>query len=155
MQPITDAQWAEAGATGKNLGFQFDEPVIFSTLSIAAQKGIQCHGCGRCCYSTTVTVSIPEARVIAKHLGMSFKEFMKEHIVREPTSQYGYAFRTVPCQFLVDNRCTIYEVRPSVCRNFPFLSRGPDAIPNMIYIPGTCLAAREAWDKLAEVIGVK
>jgi Fe-S-cluster containining protein len=97
-----------------------------------------------------------EARAIAKYLSMSFKEFMKEHIVRESNSQYGFVFKTTaPCAFLVDKKCTIYEVRPSVCRNYPFLTRGPNAMPNTIYVPGSCEAAREAWNRLVSVVGVK
>ena len=154
MDPITDEMWD--ALDGRNVGFQCDTPTIYSTFSIAAQRGLQCTGCGNCCRTTAVvTVSIPQIRLIAKHLGMSPKAFMKEYIKREPNSQYGYAFKAVPCPFLVDNKCTIYDLRPSVCRNYPFLSRGPDAMPDTIYIPGTCEAARDAWNRLVSAVGVE
>ena len=34
-----------------------------------------------------------------------------------------YITRELPCPFLKDNLCTIYDVRPSVCAGYPHLHR--------------------------------
>jgi Fe-S-cluster containining protein len=38
--------------------------------------------------------------------------------------EHDYVFRQQPCPFLgVDNYCSIYEVRPKACREYPHTDR--------------------------------
>ena len=55
---------------------------------------------------------------IAKHLGVEPEEFAAKHLEKDEFGEL--LLKTVPCPFLgSDNRCTIYEVRPQDCRDFP------------------------------------
>ena len=56
---------------------------------------------------------------IAGHLGMETDRFIESYL--EPDDEDGtYRARQKPCPFLGDdNLCTIYDVRPAVCREYP------------------------------------
>ena len=50
---------------------------------------------------------------------MTAQEFVDAYVSPEHKNDV-YTFRQKPCPFLgVDNRCTIYEVRPDCCREYP------------------------------------
>jgi Fe-S-cluster containining protein len=50
------------------------------------------------------------------------REDVKEKYIEE--SQQGNCFiNTIPCHFLADNKCTIYENRFTECRDFPHLHK--------------------------------
>ena len=73
----------------------------------------ECSGCGNCC-SNILPVSSREIRVIEKYI-------RKKHI----KAQVRWAPTAVPtvdmiCPFRDEknSRCTIYEVRPAICREF-------------------------------------
>lgn len=86
-------------------------------------KGLQfqCHRCGNCCTfpGGAVYASKGEFRKIAKHLGISFEQFLEQYT--EEIDGY-VSLKSVPegpCIFY-DHGCSIYEVRPIQCRTFPF-----------------------------------
>jgi len=56
---------------------------------------------------------------IARHFDMDTDEFVKTYL--EPDEEDGpYKVRGKPCPFLGDDdRCGIYDVRPTVCREYP------------------------------------
>ena len=62
---------------------------------------------------------------ISKHLGMTAAAFKKKWIKQEDPEEDGtpgdLVNITQPCQFLnlEDNKCSIYEVRPADCSQFP------------------------------------
>jgi Fe-S-cluster containining protein len=46
-------------------------------------------------------------------------DFIEKYLVLDPEGDY--VVKTKPCPFLaIDNRCSIYEMRPSDCRRFPY-----------------------------------
>jgi len=66
-------------------------------------------GCADCC-RMNVTISDLEARQIAAHTGRTVAKLTAS--VEHPIDTY----RGVACPFLVDERCSIYDQRPRVCR---------------------------------------
>lgn len=64
-------------------------------------------GCTHCCH-IPVTVTAAEAVLIGKATGVA--------PVQHPASEAVDASYENPCPFLVDSRCSIYAVRPTVCR---------------------------------------
>lgn len=83
--------------------------------------GIDCTTCGNCCKSLVINVTQEEVGMLAYHLHLS-KEVTKEQYIEE--SLAGNCFiNTVPCHFLADNKCTIYEARFTECRDFPHLHK--------------------------------
>ena len=97
------------------MDFEFPEDVRFV-----------CEKCGRCCGDTEDTVRHvlllkTEAEKISEQTSLDIHEFAQEVYGFEP---YIYEMKkTEPdgkCFFLKDNRCTIYEIRPIICRFYPF-----------------------------------
>jgi Fe-S-cluster containining protein len=82
----------------------------------------KCTGCGQCCTGSPgyVWVNEKEIEAIANHLNISKDEFMKTH-VRHVDGKYSLKEKSkYDCIFLKDNRCTIYSVRPTQCKTFPW-----------------------------------
>ncbi len=79
---------------------------------------VDCLQCANCCKSTPAMVTRPDAKRIAKHLGLSSKAFIKKYLLEDYDG--SLMINGVPCTFLnVDNTCQIYEVRPEACREYP------------------------------------
>ena len=82
-----------------------------------------CTQCGKCCAGApgTVFMNAAESERLARHLGLPVEQFLAEyaypveggHSLRETGENYA-------CILFRDERCTVYEVRPSQCRTFPF-----------------------------------
>ena len=67
-----------------------------------------------------VEVSPTDIRRLAKHLGLTVREFEAKHIV-EKTRKKEKLIKSadVTCQFLGENRrCTVYSARPRDCRGY-------------------------------------
>ena len=99
----------------------------------------QCLGCGRCCRGEpgAIYFTTPEAERVAEYLGISLMELRRKFV----TMRWGQpSFRERPngdCVFYspAEARCSIYPVRPTQCRMFPFWPE--------------FLQSREAWDAYA------
>jgi Fe-S-cluster containining protein len=72
----------------------------------------------------TPTFSKSDVVRIAKHLEMTPKDFMQKWLHKEKKSG-DWVNTTQPCQFLVDNKCSIYDVRPKDCAEFPHHNKKP------------------------------
>jgi len=78
-------------------------------------KYVPCRaGCCHCCHYN-VTISEVETAYVEKHVGITREAFLGARFDR-----HG-----LPCPFLKDCRCAIYEYRPYVCRRFVTLAEGP------------------------------
>ncbi len=87
-----------------------------------------CFNCdGNCCRGESgyIWVTPSEISEISNFLGLDESEF-REHRLRKVKYRYSLKEREVAdeyeCEFFdeTQKRCTIYEVRPSQCRTFPF-----------------------------------
>jgi Fe-S-cluster containining protein len=83
-------------------------------------------GCAWCCHKVVGT-TVPEVLRIVTHLQQSLSavelQEANERVARlheqRKTLQARGRFRTsLPCALLVDNRCSVYPVRPLTCRGF-------------------------------------
>ena len=83
-----------------------------------AFEQVDCLGCANCCKTMSPRVTERDARRISKVLGMSVKAFIHQYLERD--EEGDYLMQGSPCPFLgTDNKCLIYEDRPSACANFP------------------------------------
>ena len=76
-----------------------------------------CNKCARCCEYFTFEISGDNKQWISEL--KKFFEFTRPElasIIEEP-NLFALQFKT-PCKFLKDKRCSIYEKRPEICRNF-------------------------------------
>ena len=79
-------------------------------------------GCFFCCY-LPVDVLAPEAFRIAAHLKQTRSPGELADLVCRLGAYGQQGFGARPCVFLADGRCSIYEVRPMVCRGYNSLSK--------------------------------
>lgn len=85
----------------------------------------ECTGCGRCCFGSDdnfVRIDDTEAEQIRTYLGLSKAWFRRRYQVPlDSDRRQGIRLRGGRCIFLDDDlRCSIYAVRPTQCRTYPF-----------------------------------
>jgi Fe-S-cluster containining protein len=78
---------------------------------------IDCTSCGNCCKSLMINVTEQEADLLANHLQQSRENFDALYIERG--SSGTMLINKIPCHFLQDNKCTVYEYRFEGCKEFP------------------------------------
>jgi Fe-S-cluster containining protein len=76
-------------------------------------------GCNYCCKDERITLTEKEAVLAVKHMEAQLDAEQKARIVASilastPTSDQA----SVPCAFLIDERCSIYTSRPLACRSY-------------------------------------
>ena len=77
-----------------------------------------CLTCANCCKTTGPLFTDGDIERIARHLNMRPGSFTETYLRIDEDGDY--VLRSVPCTFLgEDNRCSIYDVRPKACREYP------------------------------------
>jgi len=80
---------------------------------------ILCDKCGTCCrVCHPIRLEVEDIGRIASYLRIPIPSFYLEYVQVEGESFYIKG--TKPCRFLRGNLCSIYPVRPLVCRYYPF-----------------------------------
>jgi Fe-S-cluster containining protein len=80
---------------------------------------IDCTRCANCCKSAAVSLDDADVERIAAQLNLTTTEFIARYLTAYPT-EGRYHMQQIPCPFLGgDDRCTIYDVRPAICRSYP------------------------------------
>ncbi|UJH66634.1 YkgJ family cysteine cluster protein [Allomuricauda sp. SCSIO 65647] len=81
-----------------------------------------CLTCANCCKTTGPLFTQADIERIAKHFKMKSSTFIETYLRIDEDSDY--VLKAVPCTFLgADNYCSIYEVRPKACREYPHTNR--------------------------------
>jgi Fe-S-cluster containining protein len=81
-------------------------------LAEATKGYVPCkEGCSHCCKMAT-NITVEEAQAIAIASGRD----MVTPAVMNDDKGNAVKYLGVPCPFLIDNRCSIYHVRPFACR---------------------------------------
>ncbi|MBE7171158.1 MAG: YkgJ family cysteine cluster protein [Williamsia sp.] len=84
-----------------------------------AFEQIDCTQCANCCRNYSPRFKTPDIKRIAKSLQLKESELIEKYLRLDEDGDY--VTRSAPCPFLgADNRCTIYEQRPSDCMRFPY-----------------------------------
>ena len=81
-----------------------------------------CLSCANCCKTTGPLFTNADIDRIAKHFRLKPQKFIDTYLKLD--EENDYVLQQVPCTFLAtDNYCSIYEVRPKACREFPHTNR--------------------------------
>ena len=81
-----------------------------------------CLKCANCCKTTGPLFTDKDVSRITKHLRIKPSEFTEKYLRID--EDRGYVLQSVPCIFLgEDNYCSIYDVCPKACREFPHTDR--------------------------------
>lgn len=92
---------------------------LVSRLDQQISPRINCTDCGNCCKSLMVLINDPEADNLARHLGQSREEFDQAYL--EKGSNGLMIMNRMPCPFLSNRKCSVYEHRFEGCKEFPAL----------------------------------
>lgn len=85
-------------------------------------KRTDCLECANCCKTTGPLFTDKDIERIAKFFKLKPQQFTEQYLRLDEDNDY--VLQSVPCTFLgVDNYCSIYEVRPKACREFPHTDR--------------------------------
>lgn len=105
------------------------------------KDGVQfgCTQCGKCCTGRPgyTWVTLDEIETIAKQLNLPINDFVQRYL-RKVEGNWSLLETTenFDCIFLKDKKCSIYAVRPSQCKTFPFWQKN--------------LASKEAWEQASQ-----
>lgn len=81
-----------------------------------------CLKCANCCKTTGPLFTDKDIERISKHFKMKQQPFVDQFLRLD--EENDYVLQSVPCTFLGENNeCSIYEVRPKACREFPHTDR--------------------------------
>lgn len=112
-----------------------------------------CLQCANCCKTTGPLYTEKDIERIAKHLKMKPSDFEAKFLRTDEDNDK--VLQTLPCWFLnEDNTCSIYEVRPKACREYPHTDRKKIYQINHLMIKNTiiCPAAFSFVEKMMERI---
>ena len=83
---------------------------------------INCLDCANCCKTTGPLYTEKDIERIAKHLRMKPSDFETKYLRIDEDNDK--VLQNLPCFFLnEDNNCSIYDVRPKACREYPHTDR--------------------------------
>ncbi len=92
---------------------------LLPQLHEEAFEKIDCLTCAACCKNFSPRFKTPDIKRISKHLKMRESGFIDAYLTID--EEGDYVGKQTPCAFLgEDNYCSIYEVRPSDCKRFPY-----------------------------------
>ncbi len=130
-----------------------DMPELVKKVDATVWRDINCMECANCCKTMTPTFTKKDVKRIAEHLDMTPKDFTAKWLIKEEDGT-DMVNKIQPCQFLVNNMCSIYEVRPADCAEFPHHNKKPFDIyndtfkNNLIHCPATLTLV----DRLKKVV---
>lgn len=85
-------------------------------------ESTNCLECANCCKTTGPLFTDKDVDRIAKHFRMKSQKFIETYLRID--EENDFVLKSVPCTFLeADNYCSIYDVRPKACREFPHTDR--------------------------------
>ncbi|MFS1663877.1 YkgJ family cysteine cluster protein [Streptococcus sp. zg-JUN1979] len=115
---------------------------------------IDCTKCANCCQNLGPLFTEADIKRIAKHFKMKLGVFEETFLRLDEDGDK--VFKAMPCPFLgSDKLCTIYDVRPKACREFPHTDRKKIYQINQLTLKNTliCPAAYLFVEKLKERLG--
>nr|WP_299385841.1 YkgJ family cysteine cluster protein [Allomuricauda sp.] len=95
---------------------------VMRELHEAEFENTDCLECANCCKTTGPLFTNMDIERIARHFRLKPSQFIAQYL--KVDEENDYVLQQVPCAFLgADNYCSIYEVRPKACREFPHTDR--------------------------------
>lgn len=96
--------------------------VLMQELHDDEFKKTDCLTCANCCKTTGPLFTDKDVARISKHFRIKEQRFVETYLRVDEDNDY--VLKSVPCSFLgVDNQCSIYDIRPKACREFPHTDR--------------------------------
>lgn len=81
-----------------------------------------CLDCANCCKTTGPLFTSVDIERISKYVKLRPQQFIANYLRVDEDNDH--VLQSLPCAFLgPDNHCSIYDVRPKACREFPHTDR--------------------------------
>ena len=132
-----------------------DRPLnaLVQETTAAVWQHIDCRECANCCRVRQPVFSRAEATRIAAYLGLTLEDIRARYL-QSDADMGKYITRTLPCPFLDGTLCSIYEVRPAVCAQYPHLHRNfRSRLPQVLDNAETCPIVYNVVERLKRVLG--
>lgn len=95
---------------------------VMQALHEAEFERTDCLDCANCCKTTGPLFTNADVERISKHFRLKPQQFINRYLRIDEDNDH--ILQQVPCVFLgTDNYCSIYDVRPKACREFPHTDR--------------------------------
>lgn len=105
---------------------------------------INCIQCANCCKTISPLFIEEDIRRIAEHLGMTEADFRVKYL--QPDERGDLYLKNLSCSFLADDgRCTIYEVRPKDCVEYPHTRKKEFASRTHLHADNTLVCPAVFW----------
>lgn len=132
-----------------------DLNILMEVVEKEVWKELNCLSCANCCKVMSPTYTNADIKRISAHLEMRPKDFKEKWLYREK-KENEWMNVSQPCQFLdlKTNMCTIYEVRPADCADFPHFHKRPAKDyfyihkQNIEYCPATMLMVEKMKERI-------
>ena len=127
-------------------------------MDLAMWQETDCLSCANCCKTMSPTYTKSDLIRISAHVGMTIDEFKKKWLYKDKNGDW--INKKQPCQFLnlIDNKCSIYDIRPKDCAGFPHHTkkRMIDYMhvfkQNIEFCPATYKMVEKMKDRLALIV---
>ena len=132
-----------------------DLDYIMHELHEETFEQINCLECANCCRTTGPLFTDKDIERISKFMRLKPSQFIDRYLRID--EDQDYVLKTVPCTFLAgDNYCSIYEVRPKACREYPHTDRNKFHQITDLTLKNTaiCPAAFDIVEKLKKTIKI-
>lgn len=95
---------------------------IFHELHKKEFERIDCLECAKCCRDLGPLLTDRDIQKLSQFLKMKPSVFTEEYLRIDEDGDF--VFKSMPCPFIGDdNYCSVYESRPSACRDYPHTDR--------------------------------
>jgi Fe-S-cluster containining protein len=135
----------------KKKGREIDE--IFNEAHEKVFSCTDCLKCANCCTTTGPLYTDKDIDRVSKHLRLKPTAFIDQYL--RVDEEGDYVLQTVPCTFLgSDNYCSIYDVRPKACAEYPHTDRNKQSQLLNLNLKNTevCPAVFEIFEEIKKKI---
>jgi uncharacterized protein len=94
---------------------------VVHQLNNEITPNIDCTTCGNCCKTLMISITPPERPFFSQHFNLSQEDANEQYLTQ--SADGDTIMNTMPCIFLADKKCTVYEQRFTDCREFPHLHK--------------------------------
>jgi Fe-S-cluster containining protein len=84
-------------------------------------SNIDCTKCGNCCAVLKPMIHSKDIKALAQLTDQSSHDFKIGFIEKDEDGDMH--FKSLPCPFLLDKKCTVYDSRPDDCKSYPHLHK--------------------------------
>jgi Fe-S-cluster containining protein len=82
---------------------------------------IDCTTCGNCCTLLKPIIQDTDIKALALLTNKPIQDYKRDFIVTDEDGDMH--FKELPCPFLKDKKCSVYDSRPDDCRSYPHLHK--------------------------------